>query len=939
LPSRGTRHTLLSVLYGRSSELERIEDVLGEATGGEGSALLVVGDPGIGKTALLGAARERARAAGIGIVATSGVQSEARLPFAALSELAGPVLAGLSELPGPQSAAISTGLALAPDRGGTPDRLAMCLGFLGLLREAARERGLLVIVDDAHWLDPASAACLGYAARRLAGTRVALIAAARPDESTHGFDEALPVLRLDGLRRDDARALLHDRDAELGERAVDALLEATLGNPLALIELPRALNDEQRRGLAPLDPLPAPSGALGQAFERRLRLLDREERTAMVIAAASFDRAAAPVVSACRELDVPDGALERCETKGLIELDDGNLVFSHPLLRSSAYAGADLADRRRAHRALAAHCEPDASAWHLAAAALGPDTEAVAALDGAAVRATMRGAHLAAADAFERAAGLSEPTAKPGRLFAAGLAAAVGGSFDRATALLEAAAETDDPGMRATARHLLAMVRLTGGIGTAIENHDRLLADAREMERADPARAAVLFADAGVAALIAGEINAALDAAENAVRVLPDGAPPTARCQAHSMHGMGLAMSGRAIEARDAYARAAKLLGEIEFLSSAPQSIALALGGRVCTGQAAILRDEVSDLAETASQIRSLGVLPYLRQLRADAAFRLGDWGEADFESEEAATSAEVSGQVGPLVITLGVRARLLAAQGRGDEAREAAARSIEIAEPPRKMAALLWSHGALGFLELGLDRPHEAIKRLERARQIAAQADLRDPLIVPWAPDLVEAYTRIGREREAAELAAELAEQAERNATPLALALAARCEAITGADPEQSFERALALHAESEQPFERARTHLAFGARLHRNRRRGDAREHLRAASEVFEELGAVPWADRARAELRAAGAIERERVYDSDELTAQELRVALAVSRGATNREVAAELFLSPKTIEFHLGRVYRKLGIRSRTQLASKVATGEVGAGEAAAEPAAG
>jgi DNA-binding CsgD family transcriptional regulator len=786
---------------------------------------------------------------------------------------------------------------------------------------------LLILVDDAHWLDSASSACLAYLSRRLAGSPVAVIAAIRTGEDETVLSEAsIPTLELAGLGREDAEALLRERTRDLGGRAVAALCEVTLGNPLALIELPRTLSAEQRLGQAPLDPVPAPGGAIGAAFERKLSLLDPQSRSALLVAAAAFDRTPTAIVAAARELGLSDAALERCEDAGLLEITPGRMSFSHPLLRSVTYAASSAKDRRKAHRALAGHSDDDSRAWHLAAAALGPDAEAAGALEGAAFRATMRGAHLTAADALERAAQLSEPDTRGPRLFTAGLAAALGGSFDRAAGLLEAASDGDDPNLKATARHLLAMVRLTGGIGSALDNHDLLLAEAEERLGEDRAGAAALFADAGVAAVIGAEAELALAAAERAVAVLPAEAPPTVRCQAHAIHGMALMLSARADDARLAFDRAGELLPQVELLSSAPQSIALSLGGRVSTGQVGVLRDEAHFLAAKARENRSLGILPYLQQLGADASYRLGDWDDAERESEEAALQAEASGQLGPEAIALAGRARTLAARGKTEEARAAAARAIALAERPGKAAAAMWARAAVGFLELAIGRGEEAITELERVRDLAAEASLEDPLIIPWAPDLVEAYARAGRTAEARAAAEALSHQAERNGTPLALALAARSRAIAESDAD-GFERAIELHARSEQPFELGRTLLAYGSRLHRARRRTEARERLREALEIFEGLGATPWVQQARIELRAAGGVERRPAADPNELTAQELRVARAVAAGATNKEVAAELFLSPKTIEFHLGRVYRKLEINSRTQLATLVAEGSL------------
>jgi DNA-binding CsgD family transcriptional regulator len=916
----------LAVLVGRQAEVDRIDALLEGARSGHGDALVVRGEPGIGKTALLTVARERAE--DMRVTYASGVESEAHLPFAALGELAAPMLDGLAELPQPQAAAVSTALALAPLDQAVNERLAMFAGFLGLIRSSARDRALLILVDDAHWLDRPSAECLAYAARRLDGLNAALLVAARPDPDVEPLGVGVvEELHLSGLGRSDALALLAETD--LAAPVTETLLDLSLGNPLALLELPSMLSEEQRRGIAPIDSPPAPGGALGEAFERRVTAAGPEAGALMLVAAASLDRALEPVIAAARDLGVPDRALERCEAAGLLEADGEGFRLAHPLLHGVVYGAATAADRRRAHRALADHTSPDSRAWHLAAAAIGPDDVVAAELDLAAGRAAGRGAHVAAADALERAAKLSTPPdARCRRLHAAGLAAAMGGAYERGAALLERAAETDDPAMRVRVRHLLAMVTLNGGIRNAYENYQMLTDEAERIAPVDPAMAALLHADAGVTATVAGTCDMVLASAERAIACLPEDAPVSVRCQAYSIHGMGLGLKGRTAEAAQALDRAADLLPEVEPVSAAAQSISFALMGRFCTGGEAKLLEETRALAAAALESRSLGVLPWFQLQSADAGYRLGDWDEAEREAEDAVANAEISGQRGPLSIALVIRARIHAARGRDQAARDDAHRGVEIGEPVGYGSPRLWSLSCLGFLELGRGRAGEAIEELEQAQVLAGISGLEDPLIVPWAPDLIEAYARAGREPEAEQLAAALGAQAERSGTALALALAARCRGlVAGESFDAEFEGALNLHGEAGSPFEHGRTLLAFGSRLHRARRRVDARERLREALEIFDDLGAAPWSERARDELRAAGGVERRRFDDPDELTAQEVRVAEAVARGGTNREVAAELFLSPKTISFHLGRVYRKLDIHSRAELATLVAEGRL------------
>jgi DNA-binding CsgD family transcriptional regulator len=916
------------VLHGRQTEVTRIEALLAGAGEGQGGAMLVHGDAGAGKTALLDAvARE---ATGMRQLRTSGLEAESSLPFSALAELAEWLLDGISALPEPQAAAIEGALALGPPTQG--DRFAACAGFLGLLSNAARDRPLLLVVDDAHWLDPASAECLGFAARRVDDKPIAILVAARTGEA-HAFDRpGIDLLPLAGLDRRAARDLLRDVDPGLPLDVAESLVDAAAGNPLALIELPALLTADQRGGVIALDePLP-PGESLQRAFEGRIGRLPSRTRDALLVAATAFTPLLEPILAVCGTLGIEPEALEPAEAQGIVRLSSERIEFGHPLMRGAVYRGAPAAERRRAHRALADHTDEDSRAWHLAAATLEPDALVADALEATAHRAARRGAHAASADALERSARLSKDNSdRSRRLLAAGLAAAMGGAYDRGLALLEPAAEIDDPLMRASVRHLVALITLNGGVRSALDNHRMLTEEAERIAEIDPSEAAAMHADAGVTAAVLGNCNLVLDSAERAAAILPDDAPPTVRCQVRSILGMGLALRGRTDAGREALDEAGRLLGEVDPLTPAAQSISLALGSRFCTGQEDVLREEAESLAAAAREAGAIGIFPYYELLVADSAYRTGDWDAAQRDIAESVESAEESAQLGPLSIALVIAARAHAARGEEHAARAALDRAFEVSAPPGYGSPVGWGKAALGFLELGLDRVPEAIAALEQAEQLLELAGLEDPVVVPWAPDLVEAYTRAGRHDDAQRIATALADRAARSGTPHAGAFAARCEGLVTGE-EDAFERALRLHDLAGSPFERARTLLAFGSRLHRARRRANARDRLREALEAFEWLGAEPWVERTRAELRAAGAIKRERAGDPDELTAQEVRVAMAVARGATNREVAAELFLSPKTIEFHLGRVYRKLGIHSRTELAALAAEGRIAHGVA-------
>ena len=914
------------MLLGRGPELERVAGLIADTRRGNGGALLVVGEPGIGKTSLL--AEAIAAAEDLLVIRTAGVEAEARLPYASLAEVVGPLLDGLDALPEAQAEALRAALALGPSPGAASDRFATCAAFLNLLTGAAEREPLLIVIDDAQWLDTPSAECLGYAARRLAATRVGLLAATRLGGKGPLLAPGLERVQLSGLGSADARALVESSAPEAASNVVASLLEIAAGNPLALQELSARLSEEQRLGLSPIDVVATGGAALLDAFEARLVALGADDRAAVVVASAALDRELATVLAACRDLGIRAGALERAESAGALSIDGQRLSFAHPLVKAVAYERATPAERRRAHRALAAHCEADARAWHLAAAAVGPDDAVAELLEVAAGRAAKRGAHTTAADALQRAAYLSEDDgARSRRLYGAALSAALGGAYDRCVALLEPLTETGDPALRAHIRHTLAVVTMTGGIRPPADTHLLLREEADLILPIDPAAAAAMLTDAALLAGVSGQLTEGLPAARRAAEIVPGDASAMIRCRVHAMSGMAATLAGDAGDARAHLEQAGHLLAGIDSLSPGTQSAALGLHAQVSTGQVRELQTQMARLIGMARETDTFGLLPYLLGVAADAEYRLGDW-DATARDTSAVALAEEYGQNGILPFCLAVSGRLRAARGEESRARAELERAAALADEVGSMMVANWSHAALGFLELGLGRPREALAELTRVEAFAADSGLADPLFVPWAPDLVEAHVRAGQINEAKAACARLVGNAERAGVDLALALGARCLGLVDADGfEAHFDRALAYHERAEAPFETARTLLAFGSRLHRARRRVDGRERLRTALGTFERLGAAPWAEQTEAELRAAGAINRDPIGDPDQLSPQEVRVAVAVAAGATNKQVATSMFLSPKTIEFHLGRVYRKLGIHSRTELAALVAKGEL------------
>jgi len=910
------------VLHGREPEIVALEACLDDAREGEGRAVVVLGEPGIGKTALLDAVA--ARATGMRVLRTVGLEAESSLPFSALAELTDGLLDALADLPATQAEAIEGALALGPSAPG--DRFAVYSGFVGLLERVARDSPLAVLVDDAQWLDPASAECVAFGARRVGGSPIALVVAAR-DTEPHLFERSgLEELALRGLEREAALSVLADADSALSDEAAERLLAAAAGNPLALVELPSILTPEQRRGSAPLEHPVQPGETLRRAFERRVAGLPEQTRDALLVAAAAFGPSLPPVLAACERLGIPAAALDEAESEEIVRRSNGSAEFAHPLLRGTVYHGAAPAERRRAHRALAEVAADEHRPWHLAAAALGPDEAAAEAVERAASGATARGAHAAAAEALERAARLSEDSgAGARRLIAAGKAATAAGAHTHAAALFEEATQAQDADLRGEAMHQLALVTLWE-TGNAESAHRMLVEEADRVEANDPLRAATLLADAGVAATAMGDNRLTLTTARRAEGLLGDGGDASQRAQVLSILGWSLAVRGESEDARRVLREVDGLVGEVDPFSPAAQSIGVALNSRIPFEEYERSREECVAIVQGAREAGFLGLVPFPMSVGADAAHRLGDWDAADREAREAYRLAEEIGQRGSLPMALVIRVWVAAGRGDEEDARRAAERGLELAEQAGLGSMAMFMRAALGLLELGLGRIDRAIAELEQVERAATAQGLDEPTLIPWMPDLVEAYLQDGRTDDARRVAATLEGQAHRAGGDLARALAERCRGLVAADDfAERFAAALELHDRVPVPFERARTMLAFGARLHRARRRIEARSHLGEALTVFEELQARPWAERTRAELEAAGEGRRDPEADPDELTAQELRVALAVASGAANREVAAELFLSPKTIEFHLGRVYRKLGIHSRTELAALAAEG--------------
>jgi DNA-binding CsgD family transcriptional regulator len=891
-------------LLGREGERAVLDGLVAGAREGRSGALVLRGEAGIGKSALLDYAA--ARAHDVTVVRALGVESEAELEFSALLDVCRPLLDWLAYLPARQADALRGALGLGPCR--PVDRFAIGAATLNLLATASAQAPVLVLVDDAQWLDRSSADALLFAARRLDRERVAVVLAAREDDAGPRFEApGLDSLALGGLGEDAIAELLGATP-----EVASAVRAATAGNPLATLEVRPSLTAAQLAGLEPLvDPLPA-GATMERAFAARAASLPHHARTALLVAAVSPSTGLGPVVAALAELGAGPAALEQAEDAGLIRIELDRVAFRHPLVRSAVFHAASPSERRAAHRALAGSTRDDERAWHLAGAALGPDEEAAAALAEAARRTRARSGYAGAASALERAARLTPDAAdRRARLQEAAEAAWLAGRRDAGIALVEEALDgAADPLERARMLHLRGHIeRLAGNLAEAID----LLREAATLaEPVDPATAVTMLGEAATAALHAGLPAAALDAGERARALAPaDGS--AADFQADFALAQALYANGRAAEGEP---RLERMLRALAARPGVDDPVDLILGS---IAAAFVDRAEHGlELAERAIALaREQGAYASLHRALGAAganARRLGRWDEAYAYTSEALALARESGQTTIVAHTLTHLAFIDAA--RGDEARTRAhiGEALELGE--RLGVTADWPERALALLELTLGRFEEAAARLERLELSAVEHGSTAD-----GADLVEAYVRLGDEERARTAFSRRESYGPRAGAADAGASAARCRGLLAGDDEfeAHFRDALALHEQAADAFAAARTRLALGERLRRAGRRIDAREELRAALDAFTALGAEPWAGRARAELQASGATLRRRAaHEGEELTPQERQIAAHVAQGKTNKEVAAALFLSHKTVDFHLGRVYRKLNVRSRGEL---------------------
>ena len=929
------------MLYGRDHELLVIGKLLEECRTGRSGALVLRGDPGIGKTALLDHAAGLVRgAAGDGsarILRGSGVESEVELPFAGVHLLVRPVLDRVRGLPEPQRLALegAFGLAAAP---AAADRLLIGLAVLSLLSDLAEDGPLLCLIDDAQWLDRESAQALLFAARRLDAEGVCLLFAARdgdPSFDASGIDE----LRVPELEPSAAAALLTQRAADLDPGVRYRILAEARGNPLALNELPAVLVGSSlvaSAGQAPLQTVPL-TKRVREAFTAQARNLPDRTLTLLRLLAADTTLELGTLMQAAEACGVGIEDLEPAERIRLVASDGGagsggTVAFRHPLVRAAIWDAAPVSARVAAHRALA-HAldrpeDADRRAWHSAAAATGPDEQVAAELERTAVRAAERAGLAAAAAAYERSAALTGRSEEHlRRLTLAAEAAAEIGDVNRARSLADRVEArirqhpTDapaDPLLRARLAQVLATADL--GRGDLYSAHRLLLDGAQLAAEADPPRAARMLLETLHPAWYLGDSELIATATRLLSVPLPDGDPMKPVTE-YLESGIVVALG----HPLDPPARLAEVVPEARRAGFDTPHALIMLG----TSAPALAQEADSQplLAGVIEDCRAHGRAGWLASALSGLARTLVFLGRhrdahaACIEAREIARAADQTQWISQID---GVLAYLAAAAGEDELCVAQAAAAVGAHAPGTRLAGgASWAAWALGLLDLGRGRAESALDRLEGFADGPARHQMP---AVRCVPDRVEAAVRLGVSDRAAEPASRLSQWADTVRRPSVYALVRRCRALLAADDEADahYEAALGFHAEDDRPFERARTELLYGEWLRRARRKTEARTQLRGAIDTFDLLGAAPWADRARAELAATGvaAPERRPVGVLAGLTPQEAQIVRLAARGLSNRDIAAQLFLSPRTVGHHLYKAYPKLGILSRAELPALV-----------------
>ena len=901
------------VLRGRRNECEALDRLLTRVRAGESQVLVVRGEAGVGKSAILEYLVQNA--SGCRIVRAAGVEYEMELAYAGLHQLCAPMLGLRDRLPDPQRDALETAFSLST--GPPPDRFVVGLSVLGLLSEASEEQPLICVVDDAQWLDGTSALALAFVARRLLAESVGLVFATRQSVEVRELAE-LPELLLGGLREPDARALLDAAwPGRLDEQVRDRVIAESHGNPLALLELPRGLPPAELAGGFGLSDVAPLSNRIEQSFLRRLDSLPDPSRRLLLLAAAEPTGDTALLWRAARELGLGNDAAVAAQAAGLIDL--GALVqFRHPLVRSAAYQAAPIVDRQEVHRALAEATypasDPDRRAWHRARAVPGLDESVADELERSAGRARARGGSAAAAAFLERAAELTPDAARRGRrALAAAHAKLESGAPEAALELLAAAERCPlDELQRAVLTRLRAEIVFALRRGN--DAPPLLLDAARQLEPLDSRSARDAYLEALGAAIFAGRLNGRVGPREvaAAARDAPPGPQPP--------RATDLLLDGLATRFTEGYVAGAL-----------PLQRALNAFTQDAGGDEDIVRwfwlpwlvagdlwdDEMwHEVATRAVRLcresGALNNLPLALGYRAVVHLQAGEFAAASDLIAEVDAITEVTGNA-PVQYSAGL---LVAWRGVEAEALEFFNQAHQNATTRGEGRAI----GALGYVSAVL---YNGLGRYEAALASAqAGCEYEDFGLYGFSlVELVEAGARSGAHEVAAAALQRLEERTSAVGTEWALGTQAWSRALLsdGQAAESLYREAIERLGRTRVAVHLARAHLVYGEWLRRENRRVDAREHLRAAHEMFGDIGTEAYAERARRELQATGETARSRTDETrGALTPQESQIARLARDGLSNPEIGAQLFISPRTVQYHLHKVFLKLEVSSRNQL---------------------
>ena len=918
----------VGVIVGRHHERRLLGGLIDSLKVGGGAAA-IYGEPGMGKTSLLNFIADRANRSGAQVLTTRGIESEAVLPFAAITDLLWPLQEHFTTLPAIQREALDVSLALSagPPRG----PLAACAGALGVLTAAACQSPLVILVDDFQWLDAESAQILLFVARRLSDEPLAMVIAARVEPDVALPDTGLPVMSLTGLSTEECTQLATAMHVSVSRQKLASLVDSTGGNPLAIAE-----NLRKPGGGGWDEGSWAGSKGIGlhHSLERTWgRLFDKlaeDSRTALFVVVADQDAGGRHTVQALKSLGLSLASLGPAERLGLVASSADAIRLSHPLLRSVVLARTPLAGRVAGYRALAEITDGYSRAWYLAAAAMGPDEAVATALVAAADEARQRNGLQASARTLHRAAELTaNPSVRAERLLHAAHDAQLAGDSSSAVTWCEQALTyRDDPSFAVDVQ------RVAGGALTWMGEPKRALglmtAAAARARPNDPVRTAEILAEAIAPALLQGQVHLVRDLAEEVERIWQQSpkAAAAATPTALAIVAEAFSFSGDVDRAAPYLRRATELPPSssvtAELHGAAFHAQSLGWAERYSEAQ-----QHLTTLLQAARRLASPTILALALGISAEISWWTGQWTTAYADATEALQWSNENGQPGLLGYGLSMLARIEAARG------ERGACQARVDQVRRKVESRgagcmpVYNYAALGLAALSGGDLSDAAANLQRAWDLSSRQGPNNPNVVPMAGDLAEALARAGEMDRCTRILNWLDEGAQATGLAYPRAVGCRAQGILATDPDEAqrlFAASLAaLDTVGPIPFEQARTLLCSGAAMRRNRRVVAAREPLHEALILFESLGARPWAARAAAELAASG-VKDQRATDwvgrhngLQELSPQELQVARIAGRGQNNAEVAAALFVSRKTVEAHLTRVYRKLGIRSRTELA--------------------